>query len=305
MSAHGATSISIRYSSRSTERRASRASSICITWCGAHTSIRRRSTAWSAVFDAVGMLDAALSVARWRRELPHWCTPELTGAATSLDAELVAHPLLETPVANSLATHDTNVLITGSNMSGKTTFVRTLGVNAVLAQTLNTAYAARWHAPFLAVRTSIGRDDSLVEGRSYYLAEVASVLALIRARDDGRQHLFLLDEIYRGTNTTERVAAARAVLAHLALGDDIVVVATHDVELIEMLEESYAPYHFREQIERGSLEFDYRIRPGPSSTRNAIALLELMHYPESIIAAALAGIEWRETAIDRPDRVPD
>jgi DNA mismatch repair ATPase MutS len=173
--------------------------------------------------------------------------------------------------------------------------VRALGVNAVLAQTLNTACASRWSAPLLRVRTFIGRADSIVEGKSYYLAEAEAVLSLIRAKEDGRQHLFLLDEIFRGTNTTERIAAAAAVLAHLNRGDDLVVVATHDLEVLDLLGGTFAPHHFTEQIDESGLTFDYRIRPGPSSTRNAIALLKFMSYPDSVVSDAVANLDWQGT----------
>ena len=245
------------------------------------------------MFKSLGALDAAQSVAKWRRTLPHWVTPDFTSARKALHADQLAHPLLADAVANSLEVVGKSVLITGSNMSGKTTFVRTLGVSAVLAQTLYTVYASEWRAPMLRVRTSIGRTDSLIEGKSYYLAEVESVLALIHAKEDGHQHLFLLDEIYRGTNTTERVAAAYAVLAWLTRGLDMVIVATHDLELRDLLGDAYDTHHFREQVADDNLTFDYRIQSGPSSTRNAIALLKVMQYPDELVADALAAIDWQ------------
>jgi hypothetical protein len=245
------------------------------------------------VFEAMGYLDAVQSVAVWRKTLPQWTTPTFIETRKALNVEAVIHPLLAHPVANSLEVDASSVLITGSNMSGKTTFVRTIGVNAVLAQTLHTVCAEQWRAPMLRVRTSIGRSDSLMDGKSYYLAEVESVHALIRAKETGAQHLFLLDEIFRGTNTTERVAAAYAVLAYLNRGSDIVFVATHDIEVIDLLGDAYTPYHFREEISGDGITFDYRIHPGPASTRNALALLEAMQYPRDLVAHALATIDWQ------------
>jgi MutS domain V len=245
-----------------------------------------------AVFDAIGFIDAAQSLAAWRATLDRWCNPAFTAPRKAMQIEGMIHPLVPGAVSNSLAMDGASVLVTGSNMAGKTTFVRALGVNAVLAQTLGTACAMAWASPVLRVRTSIGRDDSLIEGKSYYLAEVESVLSLIRARADGHQHLFLLDETFRGTNTTERVAAAYAVLRYLNQGLDLVVVATHDLEVIDLLGDAYAPHHFREQIVDEELTFDYLLRPGPSSTRNAIALLRFMRYPEEVLADAEANIDW-------------
>jgi hypothetical protein len=240
------------------------------------------------MFEAIGYADAAQSVAAWRSSLAQWTTPELTPPRKALHAEGLVHPLVTNAVPNALGLENASLLITGSNMSGKSTFVRALGVNAVLAQTVHTACARAWRAPLLCVRTSIGRADSVVEGKSYYLAEVEAVLALVRAKESGAQHLFLLDEIFRGTNTIERVAAGRAVLSYLDRGLDLVIVATHDVELLELLGDSYLTVHFREQLADGALTFDYRLRPGPSSTHNAIALLELMQYPKELVADALA-----------------
>jgi DNA mismatch repair ATPase MutS len=120
---------------------------------------------------------------------------------------------------------------------------------------------------------------------------VEAVRGLIRAKAPDRQYLFLLDEIFRGTNTTERVAGAYGVLAYLNRGIDLVVVATHDVELLDLLGSAFAPVHFREQITDGGLTFDYRIHSGPSSTRNAIALLELMEFPRDVVRDALSAIK--------------
>jgi MutS domain V len=243
------------------------------------------------MFAAIGYIDAAQSIVSWRRSLRYWAAPEFTESRKGLRTEALYHPLLTAPVANSLTINDASVLITGSNMAGKTTFVRTLGVNAVLAQTLHTVCARTWRAPLLQVHSSIGRSDSLVDGKSHFLAEVESVRSLIQAKADGRQALFLLDELFQGTNTPERIAAAYAVLSFLDRGADIVVVATHDLEMLDMLGDAYAPYHFREQVDGDALTFDYLLQPGPSSTRNAIALLKLLRYPDAVIADALAAIE--------------
>lgn len=246
-----------------------------------------------AMFEAIGYIDAAQSIAAWRTGLARWTTPEFTDERKALHVEAVVHPLLAMPVANSLDVEESSVLITGSNMSGKTTFVRAMGVNAVLARTLHTVCADAWRAPMLTVRTSIGRSDSLTEGKSYYLAEVESVGALVRAKEDGQQHLFLLDEIFRGTNTTERVAAAYAVLSYLNRGNDLVIVATHDIEVIDLLGDGYASHHFREEIVEGAITFDYRMHDGRSSSRNAIALLEVMGYPAELVADAVATLDWQ------------
>lgn len=257
-------------------------------------SLRESRACLRDMFDALGHIDSVQSIAGWRDTLPRWTTPVFTGTCKALSVAGLTHPLLTDPVPNSLDIEGASVLITGSNMSGKTTFIRAMGVNAVLSQTLYTVCADTWRAPTLNVRTSIGRSDNIMEGKSYYLAEVESVRSLVLAKEDGRQHLFLLDEIFRGTNTTERVAAAYAVLSYLNRGIDLVIVATHDIEVIGLLGDAYASHHFREEIADGTVTFDYRIHDGPSSTRNAIALLRVMDYPDALVADALAALDWPE-----------
>ncbi len=238
------------------------------------------------MFEAIGQIDAAQSIGTWRKSLPQWAIPEFTSPRKELVTTGLMHPLIKEAVGNDVVIRAGGALITGSNMSGKTTFIRALGVNAILAQSVGTVVATSWRAPLLRVRSSIARADNLLEGKSYYLAEVESIRTLIQAKDDGAQHLFLVDELFRGTNTAERVAGAYAVLEYLNLGDDIVVVATHDTELLGMLGDAYAPHHFREDISGDSLTFDFKLRDGQATTRNAIALLELMKYPPEVVARA-------------------
>jgi hypothetical protein len=257
------------------------------------------------VFEALGHLDAMQSVSRWRATLPRWTTPRFAPAEKVLNVEALHHPLLSDAVPNSLDVEDASVLITGSNMSGKTTFVRALGVSAILAQTLHTVCAGAWRAPMVRVRTSIGRADSITDGKSYYLAEVESVAALVHAKANGAQCLFLLDEIFRGTNTTERVAAGFAVLSYLDRGSDIVVVATHDIELIDLLGDRFATRHFRETVTDGQMSFDYRIRDGSSSSRNAIALLEVVKLPADLVAEAVATLDWQSRSRPAPAALGD
>ena len=196
------------------------------------------------------------------------------------------NPLLNEPVPISFEFKSKNIIITGSNMAGKTTFLKTLGVNAILSQTINTSLAKIYMAPFIKVISSIGRTDDLVSGKSYYLAEVESILRLIRASKLEVIHLFILDEIFRGTNSTERLAASIEVLKYLANNKDYIFVATHDLKLSEMLNHEYANYHFQEEVCEKGLKFDYKLHSGPSTTRNAISLLDYVGYPKIIIENA-------------------
>ena len=176
-------------------------------------------------------------------------------------------------------------------MSGKTTFLRTLGVNALLARTIDTVLARAYVAPPFVVRSCIGRSDDPAHGRSYYMVEVDAVLDLVAASRNTEPHLFLFDELFRGTNTVERIAAGEAVLwslldRHDTAGNHLVVVATHDMELVDLLEERYAAYHFNDRVGEDGLAFDYWLRPGSATTRNAIALLKQRGAPEDLVARA-------------------
>ena len=162
-----------------------------------------------------------MSVASYRTGAPGWTRPVFQPAGPVVWSD-VRHPLLPDAVPNSIVLAPPHgVIITGSNMSGKSTFLRTVGVTVVLAQTINTCLASQYEAPVFAVRTCIGRADNPASGKSYYLIEVESVLALVHAARERAPQLMLFDELFRGTNAVERIAAGEAVfLALLAPGAD-------------------------------------------------------------------------------------
>ena len=175
-------------------------------------------------------------------------------------------------------------------MSGKSTFLRTVGVNAILAQTVNTCLATRYEAPVFMVRSVIGRSDDVAAGRSYYRDEVEAILACVEASRTALPHLFLFDELFRGTSTVERIAAAEATLSELidsASPGHVVIAATHDRELVALLRETYTPYHFGDRVVADGLAFDYRLRRGPADSWNAIALLEICGAPQRLVQRAL------------------
>lgn len=249
--------------------------------------LRRKTKNVIALYEGLGYLDAAISIASLRYGFVKYTTPNFYDRVKIGRFKRLYHPLLESAVANDLIVNAKGILITGSNMSGKSTFIRTVGVNVILAQTIHTCFAEEYVAPFLIVKASMGAADSLVESKSHYFAEVERVRVLVDSVQSGRQCLFLLDEMFRGTNTIERVAAAKAVLEYLNRGENVVMAATHDIELAELLGPRFESHHFREIILNRQMDFDYRIQPGTSSTRNAIAILDLHGYPKPIIDEAL------------------
>lgn len=266
--------------------------------------LRRHGQALVRIVDAVGVVDAALSVASYRTGTTGWTRPTFAGAGDNVVLSGLRHPLLPDAVPNSLhVATPGGVIITGSNMSGKTTFLRTVGVATVLAQTINTCLCEVYVAPLFVVRSCIGRADEPESGRSYYLVEVDSVLDLVRASRTRTPHLILFDELFRGTNTIERVAAGEAVLVSLLQPDSdgvsaphLVLAATHDQELVGFLDGTYTPAHFADAMGPSGVTFDYRLRPGRSSTRNAIALLAHRGAPVDLVSRAMSRAEALDAA---------
>jgi DNA mismatch repair ATPase MutS len=253
--------------------------------------LRKKREHVTAIYERLGYLDAAISIASLRQGNPNVTTPAFTETTKRCRMMGGYHPLLESPVANDLTVNGKGILLTGSNMSGKSTFIRTVGVNAVMAQTIHTCFAREYVAPFLEVKACMGAADSLLEGKSHYFSEVEGVLALIKAAQSGKQCLLLLDELFRGTNTLERVAAAKAILEYMNRGAHIVLIATHDIELVELLDLQYESHHFREIIRNEQMTFDYKLQKGTSSTRNAIAILDMFGYPKPIVNEALKVVD--------------
>ncbi len=257
--------------------------------------LRARAPELLRVIAGVGEVDAAVSVASYRAGTPGWTCPVLRSAGPVVLTD-IRHPLLPDAVPNSLELAPPNgVIITGSNMSGKSTFLRTVGVTAVLAQTINTCLASRYEAPLFVVRSCIGLADDPATGKSYYLVEVESILALVHAASAPVPHLMLFDELFRGTNAVERIAAAEAVLlefltprADARPSPHVVIAATHDQELVELLQDIYAAHHFTDTIDAAGLAFDYKLQRGPARTRNAIALLGQRGAPPELVSHALA-----------------
>ncbi|NBA85543.1 DNA mismatch repair protein MutS [Emticicia sp. CRIBPO] len=238
------------------------------------------------LFNYVGHIDACISVASLRAGELKTCLPELTDGGEGMILKNIYHPLIEDCVTNDLNITEKSILITGSNMSGKSTFLRTLCINSVLAQTIYTCFGELFVSPVLKQYSSIRIDDDLFEGKSYYFEEVRIMGTLIAEVETPFQNLFVLDEVFKGTNTVERIASAKAILSYLNRKNNIAIVATHDIELSDMLKDEYELYHFTEMIEEEELIFDHKIKPGPLKTRNAIRLLELSNYPAEIIREA-------------------
>lgn len=232
----------------------------------------------------IGELDTMLSVGEYRTFLQDYCLPVYQKDA--YEAEALYHPLLKAPVKNDVSVKR-SVLITGSNASGKSTFLKTVAVNAILAQSIHTVCADHYCADCFRIFSSITLKDNILEGDSYYMTEIKSIKRILDAAKQKEEPvLSFVDEVLRGTNTTERIAASGIILQKLAENRGFCFAATHDLELTTILKYYYDNVHFEEKIKEGDIVFPYRLQKGPATTRNAIALLKIMGYDSDITGKA-------------------
>lgn len=234
-----------------------------------------------ALFCAVGSIDAQISIASWRESLPFYAVPDLTGSRYEV-TDLI-HPLLKDPVPNSIAV-SSPVLLTGSNASGKSTFLKAAALAALLSQSVHTAPAASYRSCCYRIYTSMALRDDLVSGESYFIVEIRSLKRVLDAASEEEKApvLCCVDEVLRGTNTTERISASTEILLTLSKLPMQIFAATHDLELTELLSDAYANYHFTETLEGEDVKFSYRLTEGPADSRNAIRLLRAMGYDPAI-----------------------
>jgi len=234
------------------------------------------------LFRIFGEIDGLIAMGQYRENMTGYCVPEFVAGSRYLEVKEIIHPLLENPISNTMLVKDHSILITGSNMSGKSTFLRTIGVNALLAQTVMTCTCKSYKGSIFNIVTSISPEDNILGGKSYYMSEAEAIQRIIEASGSELPCLALIDEIFRGTNPVERVNAAAEILEYLENNNGLVMVATHDLELAKMVE-NYAYYYFREDVDDKGLVFDYSIKTGISPTRNAVKLLGILGYPNQLI----------------------
>ncbi|MBK7896203.1 MAG: hypothetical protein IPJ90_15255 [Anaerolineaceae bacterium] len=234
-------------------------------------------------------LEAASSLAIFAYLNPgEWVWPTLVAAPQpTIVATQLGHPLIPSAprVCNDLHLDAAQAiyLITGSNMAGKSSFLRTVGVNLVLAYAGGPVVAQAFSASWLRLFATIRVADSLNDGFSFFYAEVRRLSQLLMALDDGgeRPLLFLIDEIFRGTNNRERLIGSRSYIQALAQGNGLGAIATHDLELVQLAEENprLVNVHFRDDVVNGRMVFDYKLHAGPCPTTNALKIMQLAGLP--------------------------
>ncbi|EIW6614044.1 DNA mismatch repair protein MutS [Clostridium perfringens] len=233
------------------------------------------------IYNIVAKLDFALSLAYYRKSLGEYTIPEFV-ESDDISLENLYHPLIDNPVKNSILIKN-NILFTGSNASGKSTFIKAVALNCILAQSLNTALCSKYRCKFSRVVTSIAIKDNILAGDSYFIAEIKSLKRLLDSLNGEIRVLAFVDEILKGTNTIERISASASILKYAESTNGILLVATHDMELTQILE-TYENFHFSETVTEDGVTFDYKLKKGPSNTRNALKLLKAMNFNNEVVS---------------------
>ena len=230
--------------------------------------------------DTIAELEALSSLAIIHLDHPAWGFPEITAERPEIIAINMGHPLLGNSVCNDLTMEKGSgiLLITGSNMSGKSTLLRTMGINLVLAYAGAPVCAQRFSCSILRIYTCMRVSDNLGENISSFYAELLRIKQIVSASKTEEKIFFLLDEIFKGTNSQDRHAGAKILIRQLSKVGAIGMVSTHDLELGDLERESARKvrnYHFREYYKNDEIHFDYKLRPGISTTRNAMYLIKM------------------------------
>ncbi|MGG2467569.1 MutS-related protein [Paraclostridium bifermentans] len=241
------------------------------------------------VYEYVGTIDSLIAIASFRESLDFYTKPCLKISEKREDNNIefkdIYHPLVKEPVLNN-GNFSKGVLITGSNASGKSTFIKTIAINAIMAQTIYTCFAKEYKTSYFNIYTSMALKDDIHSSESYYIVEIKSLKRILDQVQNNIPCLCFVDEILRGTNTVERIASSCEVLKNIGNENALCFAATHDVELTYMLDDIFENYHFEETITDNDIKFDYKIHRGRAQTRNAIKLLEFMGYDKKLVENA-------------------
>lgn len=229
---------------------------------------------------AIEEADALNSLATYVFNHPHFVFPEINDSLT-FHGEALGHPLLkaEVCVRNSIRMDGANVwIVTGANMAGKSTFLRTVGMNTVMALSGLTVFAEKFVCPLLEVYSGMRNTDSINDNQSYFFAELLRLQNIVNQLREGKQLLILLDEILKGTNSVDKLSGSEALVKQLVTQPCLSLIATHDVALGDMEKEfsNVRNHHFETFINGDELSFDYKVKPGVSTGKNATFLMKKM-----------------------------
>lgn len=258
------------------------------------SGIRKYSDELLKLYEDIGKADAALALASYL--IPRTCCRSSSWEEYRLSAKELYHPLVTDCVCNDIEA-GRGILITGSNASGKSTFLKAVGISLLFSRSMGFAFSKKFETGPFTLYTSMALSDNILKGESYYVVEARSLKRICDAADRGGC-LCIIDEVLRGTNTVERIAASSCILKYLCRENVICIAATHDLELTDLLKEDMDLYHFTEEIRDDDVVFPFIIKKGVSDRTNAIRLLNMLGFDKGIVSSASGLVDkYRDTGL--------
>lgn len=228
----------------------------------------------------LGELEVAISLLRHKRDVELVCHPYFKKEG-GIKGKGIYHPLLTDPVANDVR-FEKNMVISGDNASGKSTYLKMVAINCILAQGLGFAYGESLELSYGHVMTSMDVSDDIEVGDSYFITESKTILRMIESLEKSGFHYFFIDELFKGTNTIERIGSGLGIVRCLSRHDCLYMISSHDIELVAASGAVNDNYHFDSRYVDGEIVFDYQIKQGAAVTKNAVNTLKSLHFPSEI-----------------------
>jgi possible DNA mismatch repair protein mutS len=240
----------------------------------------------------LGEMEVAISLLRHKRDFELICQPHFSKEG-GIRGKSLYHPLIANPVVNDVS-FEKNMVISGDNASGKSTYLKMVAINCILAQGLGFAYGESFELPYGHVMTSMDVSDDIEVGDSYFITESKTILRMIESLEKAGFHYFFIDELFKGTNTIERIGSGLGIVRWLSRHDCLYMISSHDIELVAASGAVNDNYHFDSRYFDGKIVFDYQIKQGSAVTKNAVNTLKSLHFPSEITLTAQELIEQYE-----------
>jgi len=240
----------------------------------------------------LGEMEVAISLLRHKRDFELICQPHFSKEG-GIRGKSLYHPLISNPVVNDVS-FEKNMVISGDNASGKSTYLKMVAINCILAQGLGFAYGESFELPYGHVMTSMDVSDDIEVGDSYFITESKTILRMIENLKKPGFHYFFIDELFKGTNTIERIGAGLGIVRWLSGRNCLYMISSHDIELVVASGAVNDNYHFDSRYVDGKIVFDYHIKQGSAVTKNAVNTLKSLHFPSEITLTAQELIEQYE-----------
>ena len=240
----------------------------------------------------LGEMEVAISLLRHKRDFELICQPHFSKEG-GIRGKSLYHPLIANPVVNDVS-FEKNMVISGDNASGKSTYLKMVAINCILAQGLGFAYGESLELSYGHVMTSMDVSDDIEVGDSYFITESKTILRMIESLEKSGFHYFFIDELFKGTNTIERIGSGLGIVRWLSRHDCLYMISSHDIELVAASGAVNDNYHFDSRYVDGKIVFDYQIKQGAAVTKNAVNTLKSLHFPSEITRTSQELIEQYE-----------